>query len=97
MSHSIRVARASCASLWSTVSLARRSTALGQRQITYLGAVTGVPASGAFSRATTHDGMVYVSGTGGANDTGKDMCLSQCIGVTRLFLKDGMKQYDPQH
>ena len=70
MSHSIRVARASCASLWSTVSLARRSTALGQRQITYLGAVTGVPAPGAFSRATTHDGMVYVSGTGGANDTG---------------------------
>ena len=38
--------------------------------ISYLPSVDGVPAPGAFSRATVHNGMVYVSGTGGAsNDT----------------------------
>jgi 2-iminobutanoate/2-iminopropanoate deaminase len=39
--------------------------------IRYLPAVEGAPPPGAFSRATVHGGLVYVSGTGGAeNDTG---------------------------
>ena len=39
--------------------------------ISYLREIDGVPKPGAFSRATTHGGLVYVSGTGASsNDTG---------------------------
>ena len=43
----------------------------GIRGIAHLAHVEGVPAPGAFSRATKHCGFVFVSGTGaGADDTG---------------------------
>ncbi|CAK0860391.1 unnamed protein product [Prorocentrum cordatum] len=52
---------------------ARRSPGTGGcrplRHISYFRAVDGVPAPGAFSRATVHNGLVYVSGTGADNDT----------------------------
>lgn len=38
------------------------------RPITHIASVAGVPAPGAFSRATVHGGLVYVSGTGASND-----------------------------
>ena len=37
--------------------------------ISHIAAVDGVPPPGAFSRATIHNGLVYVSGTGASNDT----------------------------
>ena len=37
--------------------------------ISHIVAVDGVPPPGAFSRATVHNGLVYVSGTGASNDT----------------------------
>ena len=37
--------------------------------ITHIPQVDGVPPPGAFSRATVHNGLVYVSGTGASNDT----------------------------
>jgi enamine deaminase RidA (YjgF/YER057c/UK114 family) len=43
--------------------------------IRHLVEVPGTPPAGAFSRATVHDGLVYVSGTGASNDTGTgDVC-----------------------
>ena len=38
-------------------------------EITHVISVDGVPAPGAFSRATIHNGLCYVSGTGASNDT----------------------------
>lgn len=44
----------------------------GRRGIAHVASVDGVPAPGAFSRATIHGGLVYVSGTGASDDdTGK--------------------------
>ena len=37
--------------------------------IAHIREVEGVPPPGAFSRATVHNGLVYVSGTGASNDT----------------------------
>lgn len=37
--------------------------------VRHIASVDGVPPPGAFSRATIHNGMVYVSGTGASNDT----------------------------
>ena len=52
-------------------------TCNGRRSITHVTTVDGVPAPGAFSRATIHGGLVYVSGTGASNDdTGKS--LAEC-------------------
>ena len=47
----------------------RALLAVTRRIISYLREVDGVPKPGAFSRATTHNGLVYVSGTGASNDT----------------------------
>lgn len=38
-------------------------------EVRHIVAVDGVPPPGGFSRATVHNGVVYVSGTGGSNDT----------------------------
>lgn len=45
------------------------ATVMIRRAIGYIPEVEGVPAAGAFSRATTLGDMVYVSGTGASNDT----------------------------
>lgn len=37
--------------------------------VMHLASIDGVPKPGAFSRATVHNGLVYVSGTGAGNDT----------------------------
>jgi len=50
---------------------AGRPTAIAHAtaEVRHIAAVEGVPPPGAFSRATVHNGMVYVSGTGASNDT----------------------------
>ena len=54
-------------------SFLRRLTS-SSRAIAHIGSVAGVPAPGAFSRATVHGGLVYVSGTGASNDdTGRSL------------------------
>ena len=51
-----------------------RRLSSSSRAISHIGSVAGVPAPGAFSRATVHCGLVYVSGTGASNDdTGQSL------------------------
>lgn len=45
------------------------TAAEAQGAIRHLVEVPGTPPAGAFSRATVHNGLVYVSGTGASNDT----------------------------